>query len=56
MGSTPAGQQYATGNLGNVLSTTVYSLPADCTTIYTTLYPYVGGQWLSTTATYISGP
>ncbi len=56
VGSTPAGQQYATGNLGNVLSTTVYSLPANGSTIYTTLYSYVGGQWLSTTATYVSGP
>jgi len=56
VGSTPAGQQYATGNLGNVLSTTVYSLPADGSTIYTTLYSLVGGQWLSTTATYVSGP
>ena len=56
VGSTPAGQQYATGNLGNVLSTTVHSLPADGSTIYTTLYSLVGGQWLSTTATYVSGP
>jgi len=44
------------GNLGNVLTETVYNLPADGSTIYVTLYSYVGGQWLSTASTYTSGP
>jgi hypothetical protein len=49
---------YQSGNLGNVTSTTVYSLPATspATTIYVTLYSYVGGQWLSEAYTYNSGP
>ena len=41
--------------LGNVLTTTVYSLPADGSPIYLTLYSLVGGQWLSNGYTYISG-
>jgi hypothetical protein len=49
-------QYYQSGNLGNVLTTSVYSLPADGSTIYATLYSYVGGQWLSNGYTYISGP
>src|ERR1035438_10257045 len=57
IGSAPGGNQYyQSGNLGNVLTTTVYSLPADGSIIYATLYSYVGGQWLSTTASYTSGP
>jgi hypothetical protein len=49
---------YQSGNLGNVSSTTVYSLPATSppTPIYVTLYSYVGGQWLSEAYTYNSGP
>jgi hypothetical protein len=39
-----------------VLTTTVYSLPADNSTIYVTLYSLVGGQWLSNAYTYTSGP
>ncbi len=49
-------QYYQSGNLGNVLTTTVYSLPADGSIIYSTLYSYVGGQWLSSQYTYVSGP
>lgn len=49
-------QYYQSGNLGNALSTNVYSLPADGSTIYVTLYSYVGGQWLSNAYTYVSGP
>jgi hypothetical protein len=57
IGSVPGGNQYyQSGNLGNVLTTNVYSLPADGSTIYATLYSYVGGQWLSTSTTYTSGP
>ena len=47
---------YQSGNLGNVQTLTVHSLPANGTTIYVTLYSYVGGEWLSTSCTYISGP
>jgi hypothetical protein len=57
IGSVPGGNQYyQSGNLGNVLTTTVYSLPIDGSTIYATLYSYVGGQWLSTAYTYVSNP
>jgi hypothetical protein len=57
IGSAPGGNDiYQSGNLGNVLTTTVYSLPANNTTIYVTLYSYVGGQWLNNQYTYTSGP
>ena len=57
IGSAPGGNQYyQSGNLGNVLTTSVYTLPADSSTIYVTLYSYVGGQWLSNAYTYVSGP
>lgn len=57
VGSAPGGNQYyQSGNLGGALSTTVYSLPADNSTIYVTLYSYVGGQWLSDQYIYSSGP
>ncbi len=46
----------SSGNLGNVQTETIYNLPANGTTIYVTLYSYVGGQWLSSAATYTSGP
>jgi hypothetical protein len=42
------------GNLGLAQTYTVYNLPADGSTIYATLYSLVGGQWLSTSATYTS--
>ncbi len=39
IGSTVGGNDiYQSGNLGNVLTTTVYSLPANGSTIYVTLY------------------
>ncbi len=44
------------GNLGNVLTYTIYNLPADGSTVYVTLYSLVGGQWLSNGYTYVSGP
>ena len=56
VGSTPGGQQYATGNLGNVLTTTLYTLPSDGSTIYVTLYSLVGGQWFNNAYTYVSDP
>jgi hypothetical protein len=57
IGSTLGGNDiYQSGNLGNVLTTTVYSLPADGSTIYVTLWTYVGGQWLNNQYTYVSGP
>jgi hypothetical protein len=57
IGTAPNGNTiYTSGNLGNVQTTSVNSLPADGSTIYVTLYSYVGGQWLSTSATYVSGP
>jgi hypothetical protein len=57
IGNVPGGNQYyQSGNLGNVLTTTVYSLPANGSTIYVTLYSYVGGQWFNNSYTYVSGP
>ena len=47
---------YSSGSLGTALTTTVYSLPANGTTIYVSLYSYVGGQWVNNPVTYISGP
>jgi hypothetical protein len=57
IGSTAgAHDYYSSGNLGTALNTTVSSLPADGSTIYVTLYSYVGGQWLNNQYTYTSGP
>jgi len=57
IGSTLGGNDiYQSGNLGGALTTTVYSLPANNSTIYVTLYSYVGGQWLYNAYTYTSGP
>ena len=57
IGSSQGGNNYyQSGNLGNVLTTTVYSLPADGSEIYVTLYSLVGGQWLNNQYTYTSGP
>ena len=57
VGSTPGGNNYyQSGPLGNVLTTTVNSLPADGSQIYVTLWTYVGGQWLNNQYTYTSGP
>ena len=46
----------SSGNLGTALTETIYNLPANGSTIYVTLYSYVGGQWLSNAYTYVSGP
>lgn len=57
IGSTLGGNDYyQSGNLGNMLTTTVYSLPADGSQIYVTLYSLVGGQWYYNQYTYTSGP
>ncbi len=45
-----------TGNLGNVTNVTINNLPANGSTIYTTLWSLVGGQWLNTQTTFISNP
>ncbi len=45
-------QYYQSGNLGNVLTTTVYGLPTNGITIYVTLYSLIGGQWLSNSYTF----
>ena len=56
IGSVAGGNQYyQSGNLGNVLYTTVTTLPADGSQIYVTLYSLIGGQWYSNAYTYISG-
>jgi hypothetical protein len=34
----------------------VYTLPANSSTIYVSLYSYVGGQWINNPVTYVSGP
>jgi len=52
-GSTPGGNQcYQSGNLGNVLTTTVNGLPINGSTVYVTLYSYAGGQWFYNQYTY----
>ncbi len=57
IGTTAGGNNiYSSGNLGTALTTTVYTLPANSTTIYLSLYSYVGGQWVNNTVTYTSGP
>jgi hypothetical protein len=57
IGTAPGGNTiYSSGNLGTALNTTVNSLPTDNSTIYVTLYSYVGGQWLNNAYTYTSAP
>jgi len=57
VGSSPGGNQYyQSGNLGTQLTTTVYTLPADGSQIYVTLWSYVGGQWYYNEYSYTSGP
>jgi len=34
----------------------VYTLPANSTEIFVSLYSYVGGQWVNNPVTYTSGP
>ena len=53
VGSVAGGDDYyQSGNLGNVLTTTVNGLPQDGSTVYATLYSLVGGVWLSNVYTY----
>ncbi len=53
VGSNAGGNQYyQSGNLGNVQSTTVNSLPTDGSTVYVTLYSLIGGQWVPNAYTY----
>ncbi len=47
---------YSSGNLGTALTTTVFTLPANGSTIYVSLYSNVGGQWVNNPVTYVSGP
>ena len=43
---------YNSGNLGDVLTTTVTGLPTDGSQVYVTLFSYVAGQWVYTQDTY----
>ncbi len=53
VGSVAGGNQYEqSGNLGNVLTTTVNGLPTDGSTVYVTLYSLAGGVWVSNAYTY----
>jgi hypothetical protein len=58
VGSSPGGNDYfQSGPLGSgTLSTTVYSLPANNSQIYVTLWSLVGGQWVNNAYTYNSAP
>ncbi len=54
--SAPGGNDlYQSGSL-NTQSATVTDLPANGSTIYVTLYTYVGGSWINNQYTYTSGP
>ena len=53
VGSTAGGNNYyQSGNLGNVLTTTVAGLPLNGTKVYATLYSLISGQWASLAYTY----
>ncbi len=57
IGSSAGGNNiYSSGNLGTALTTTVFTLPANGSTIYVSLYSNVGGQWVNNPVTYTSGP
>jgi hypothetical protein len=57
VGNVAGGNQwYQSGNLGNVLTTTAPNLPANGSTLYATLYSYVGGQWVKNSYTYTAAP
>ena len=43
---------YSSGNLGNVLTTTVSGLPTNGSTVFVTLYTLQNGNWLSNAYTY----
>ncbi len=53
IGSSAGGNNYySSGNLGNVTTTTVYTLPTDGSTVYVTLYTLIGGVWTPKAYTY----
>jgi 6-phosphogluconolactonase (cycloisomerase 2 family) len=53
IGSTAgAHDYYSSGNLGNVLTTTVNGLPANGSTMYVTLYTEINGTWGNNAYTY----
>jgi len=53
LGTSPGGNTiYQSGNLGTALTTTVGGLPENGSTIYATLYSFVGGEWLYNSYTY----
>jgi hypothetical protein len=55
LGTTAGGNNYyQSGNLGNVLTITVQSLPLNGTTVYATLYSLVSGVWQHGVYTYSS--
>ena len=54
-GSSAGGNQYhQSGNMGNVLTTTVNGLPTNGSTVFVTLYSLVNGQWISNADIYTS--
>ena len=53
VGSTAGGDDYySSGNLGNVLTTTVNGLPTNGSPVYVTLYSLIVGVWAPNTYTY----
>jgi len=53
IGSTAgAHDYYSSGNLGNVLITTINGLPANGSTVYVTLYTQINGAWVNNAYTY----
>jgi hypothetical protein len=53
VGNTAGGNNYySSGNLGNVLTTTVNGLPMNGSTIYVTLYSLISGAWSGNAYTY----
>ncbi|MGB0111004.1 MAG: hypothetical protein WBP52_21105 [Terriglobales bacterium] len=53
VGSTAGGDDYySSGNLGNVLTATVYELPTNGSKVYVTLYSVIAGAWVSNGYTY----
>ncbi|MGA8428573.1 MAG: protease pro-enzyme activation domain-containing protein [Candidatus Sulfotelmatobacter sp.] len=55
IGSTAGGHDiYSSGNLGNMLTTTVSGLPTDGSQIYVTLYTLIGSTWSGNAYTYFA--
>jgi len=55
VGNVPGGNQYhQSGNLGNVLTTTVSGLPTNGSTVYATLYSLINGQWVNNEYVYLA--